>query len=131
MAWSREVRLPFLDHRLVEFCLSLPTPYLLRGGESKRVLRHAMRGTVPDEILDRRDKVGFQAPWKAWWSSECAAGLHDRLSAAFGAFDGLIDPSAIAPGSSDALVVMTLAQSRSALNGFAPFARAIEAPSGA
>jgi len=66
MAWSREVRPPFLDHRLAEFAFSIPSEYKFGGGEMKRVLRQAMRGIVPDVILDRHDKLGYQAPLSEW-----------------------------------------------------------------
>jgi asparagine synthase (glutamine-hydrolysing) len=115
MAWSREVRLPFLDHRLVELCLSLPTEYLLRGGESKRVLRRAMRGVVPDEILDRRDKIGFVAPWADWWRGHARDALTERLSAALREFGGIVDPRRVAPATSEALAIMSFAQARSSL----------------
>ena len=62
MAFARETRLPFLDHRLVELVMTRPIELSYRDGESKWVLRRAMRGIVPDEILDRRDKVGFATP---------------------------------------------------------------------
>ncbi len=66
MAHSREVRLPFLDRRIAEFALSLPAAFLLRDGVTKAVLRDAVRGTVPDAVLDRRDKVGFEPPQAVW-----------------------------------------------------------------
>jgi asparagine synthase (glutamine-hydrolysing) len=66
MAWSIESRLPFLDYRLVEFLLKLPTDYKIRRGRTKAVLRQALRGIVPDAILDRRDKVGFITPQEVW-----------------------------------------------------------------
>jgi asparagine synthase (glutamine-hydrolysing) len=69
MANSREVRLPFLDRRVAEFALSLPTAFVYGDGRTKRLLREAMRGVVPSEILDRRDKVGFEAPQASWLSS--------------------------------------------------------------
>src|SRR5439155_5920088 len=69
MAHSREVRLPFLDHRVAEYALSLPTTFLYSHGTSKRVLREALQGVVPEQILSRRDKVGFQPPQAAWLSS--------------------------------------------------------------
>jgi asparagine synthase (glutamine-hydrolysing) len=63
MRWSIESRVPFLTPELARFTLSLPEDYLLsRGAETKHVFRHAMRGIVPDAILDRRDKIGFQTP---------------------------------------------------------------------
>jgi asparagine synthase (glutamine-hydrolysing) len=60
MSQSIENRVPFLTTKLAEFVLSLPENYLIsESGETKRILRHALRGIVPDEILDRKDKIGF------------------------------------------------------------------------
>jgi asparagine synthase (glutamine-hydrolysing) len=119
MAWSREVRLPFLDHRLVEMCLALPTSHLFRNGETKRVLRRAMRGTVPNEILDRKDKIGFQAPWTRWWSGQVGDVLRDRLAEAVSTVGHLVRADAIVPGSPDALNVMSLASSLEAMRRIA------------
>jgi asparagine synthase (glutamine-hydrolysing) len=66
MAHSREVRLPFLDHRLVEFIFRLPTEMLVRSGWTKWVLREAFRGVVPAEITDRVDKLGYMPPQGRW-----------------------------------------------------------------
>lgn len=67
MAHSVESRVPFLTPALAEFILSLPEHYLLEAdGTSKAVFRIAMRGIVPDEVLDRRDKIGFETPEQAW-----------------------------------------------------------------
>jgi asparagine synthase (glutamine-hydrolysing) len=68
MAHSREVRLPFLDRRVAEFALSLPADFLYRDGLTKAVLREAVRGVVPAEILARRDKVGYEPPQARWFS---------------------------------------------------------------
>jgi asparagine synthase (glutamine-hydrolysing) len=68
MAHSREVRLPYLDRRVAEFALSLPPEFLYRGGMTKAVLREAVRGLVPPEVLDRRDKVGYETPQTQWLS---------------------------------------------------------------
>lgn len=66
MRWSIESRVPFLTTEIAEFLLSLPEEYLLSPqGETKHVFRAAMRGIVPDEILDRKDKIGFRTPEKA------------------------------------------------------------------
>lgn len=68
MAHSIENRVPFLSLPLVEYVLSLPEEYLIGDdGQTKRILRAAMRGIVPDEILDRRDKVGFETPQDKLW----------------------------------------------------------------
>jgi asparagine synthase (glutamine-hydrolysing) len=67
MRWSIESRVPFLSVPLIEFLLTLPETYLLSPkGETKRILRKAMRGIVPDAILDRKDKIGFSTPESAW-----------------------------------------------------------------
>jgi asparagine synthase (glutamine-hydrolysing) len=66
MAFSIESRVPFLDHRIVEFLFSLPEDYIISNGKTKRILRDAMRGVVPDKILDRKDKLGFATPEEIW-----------------------------------------------------------------
>jgi asparagine synthase (glutamine-hydrolysing) len=66
MAHSREVRLPFLDHRLVEFVFALPDRFLVRDGWTKWILRAASRGFVPAEISNRADKLGYMPPQERW-----------------------------------------------------------------
>ena len=58
MAASVELRVPLLDHRLLELAFKLPADYKVRGPQLKRVLRHALRGVVPRPILER-PKAGF------------------------------------------------------------------------
>lgn len=66
MAASIESRVPFLDHKLVEFTAKLPELYKLRSGTSKWILREAMKGVLPDSILNRR-KMGFPVPLGSWF----------------------------------------------------------------
>ncbi|HVK12469.1 MAG TPA: asparagine synthase (glutamine-hydrolyzing) [Gemmataceae bacterium] len=67
MAWSIESRVPFLTPAQAEFYFSLPEEYLISpDGVTKHVFREAMRGLVPDAILDRKDKIGFATPEKRW-----------------------------------------------------------------
>jgi len=67
MASSVESRVPFLTPDLARFLGKLPESYLIDAeGTSKSVFRKAMRGIVPDVLLDRRDKVGFATPEKRW-----------------------------------------------------------------
>jgi asparagine synthase (glutamine-hydrolysing) len=66
MAFSIETRLPLLDYRVVELGLRLPVAAKVAGGQGKAILRQAMRGLVPDVIIDRRDKIGFAAPDRQW-----------------------------------------------------------------
>lgn len=65
MAASIESRVPFLDHKLVEYTAKLPQRMKIRGRETKWILRRAMRGILPDEILDR-PKMGFPVPLGNW-----------------------------------------------------------------
>lgn len=77
MAHSVEARVPFLDHRLVEFAFSLPDAMKINGMERKRVLRKAMRGIVPDSIRLRSDKIGFKA--SPSWTFSLAAAHRDEF----------------------------------------------------
>ncbi len=63
MHWSIESRVPFLSNDFVDFCFKLPEEFLISNeGESKYIFREAMRGIVPNKILDRREKIGFFTP---------------------------------------------------------------------
>ncbi|OVE76898.1 asparagine synthase (glutamine-hydrolyzing) [bacterium F11] len=62
MFYSIENRSPFLDRRLFDFCSQIPSRLLIRDGRAKAVLREAMRGIVPDKVLDSPRKVGFNSP---------------------------------------------------------------------
>jgi asparagine synthase (glutamine-hydrolysing) len=124
MAFSREPRLPFLDHRLIEFCATLPTTHLLAKGVTKRVLRAAMRGVVPDAILDRKDKVGFATPWAQWWTGAHGPALIGRLLDCGPLLGDFVDVSKIVPGSRESLIILSLG---SALGALAPIARSTAA----
>ena len=69
MAWGLEARVPYLDHRLVEFANSLPDGLKLHGRERKYLLRKALADLVPAEILGR-SKTGFGAPFRLWYSRD-------------------------------------------------------------
>lgn len=66
MAVALEARVPFLDHKFVEFALSVPSVVKMRGGVNKALLKRAVRGLIPDAIIDRK-KVGFGAPIHSWF----------------------------------------------------------------
>jgi asparagine synthase (glutamine-hydrolysing) len=67
MAFSLESRLPFLTAALADFAYSLPSEHLISNdANGKQVLRCAMRGMVPEAILNRRDKIGFATPDRLW-----------------------------------------------------------------
>ncbi len=69
MAASIESRVPFLDHKLVEFTAKMPNTMKISGGETKVALREAMKDILPDEILNR-PKMGFPVPVGAWFRGE-------------------------------------------------------------
>ncbi|HYC39249.1 MAG TPA: asparagine synthase (glutamine-hydrolyzing) [Chitinophagaceae bacterium] len=66
MAHSLEVRLPFLYHPLVEFLFSLPGDFKIRDGWTKWIMRMAFRGFLPEEIVWRKDKIGYEPPQDSW-----------------------------------------------------------------
>ena len=66
MAHSREVRLPFLYHELVEFLFSLPAEFKIHDGWTKYIQRRAFENMLPAEITWRKDKIGYEPPQKKW-----------------------------------------------------------------
>lgn len=70
MAHSREVRLPFLSHHLVEFLFSLPSTMLINKGWTKYILRESMKDRLPEMITWRKDKIGYEPPQKQWLESK-------------------------------------------------------------
>ncbi|MFD2568094.1 asparagine synthase (glutamine-hydrolyzing) [Pseudotenacibaculum haliotis] len=70
MHFSIESRVPFLDYRLVEATLSLPSSYKIRNGETKHILREALLDVLPQKIANRKDKKGFSNPREKWFRTE-------------------------------------------------------------
>lgn len=70
MAHGREVRLPFLNHQLVEFIFKLPPSFKIRQGWTKWLLRKSMASKLPADIVWRTDKVGFEPPQKQWMQNK-------------------------------------------------------------
>ena len=67
MRFSVEARTPFADSvKLIEYIFSIPSVYKIRKGWNKNILRQAMREYLPDEIFQRRDKIGFETPQNSW-----------------------------------------------------------------
>jgi asparagine synthase (glutamine-hydrolysing) len=82
MAFSREVRLPYLDHRLVDFAFGLPPSLMHAKATTKLILRQAMSRIVPAEILERRVKVTFAPPQQQWLQGPMQGWLEGKLRAA-------------------------------------------------
>jgi asparagine synthase (glutamine-hydrolysing) len=78
MAASVEARVPFLDHKLVEFALAVPRDLKYRNGETKYILKRALRGTIPERVL-RRKKRGFGAPINEWMIGRLGRFVEDAL----------------------------------------------------
>ncbi len=66
MAFSVEARIPFLDHRLVEYIFSIPLDKLIHKGWTKHVLRESLKGKIPEDIRMRKGKLAFSVPQKKW-----------------------------------------------------------------
>ena len=66
MAHGREVRLPFLSHELVQFVFSLPSHFKIKDGWTKWILRKCMSEALPQSIVWRKDKIGYEPPQKQW-----------------------------------------------------------------
>lgn len=80
MAHGLESRVPFLDHPLVEFVATVPADIKFPGGKLKHLLRAAFPDSLPTDILNRRDKMGFPVPLKEWMSGDTSEFVHDILS---------------------------------------------------
>ncbi|HJQ22776.1 MAG TPA: asparagine synthase (glutamine-hydrolyzing) [Blastocatellia bacterium] len=91
MAASIESRVPFLDHHLVELACALPERMKLRGLETKHILRQAMKGVLPREILTRR-KMGFPVPVGAWLRGRYRHVVEEYVLSERAAARGVFDP---------------------------------------
>lgn len=95
MAASVEIRVPFIDPKIVAWTRSLPSSFLLQGGQSKRVLKRAAERELPHDLVHRK-KAGFQAPVRGWVRNGPIRGLMDtyltpeRIRAR-----GVLDPGAV------------------------------------
>jgi asparagine synthase (glutamine-hydrolysing) len=79
MAFGVETRFPFLDHRVVDWSITLPDRLLVHDGWQKYILRKAAAGLIPERVRWRVDKVGFAAPQDRWLRSAIRSWVEDRL----------------------------------------------------
>lgn len=93
MAHSREVRLPFCDHRIIEFVAALPVEFIMGHGETKRLLRAATKGILPEEIRTRWGKQGFLPPIAVWLKGALGPLAEEVFNDSSFARDGIWDGS--------------------------------------
>jgi asparagine synthase (glutamine-hydrolysing) len=106
MAHSLEARSPLLDHELMEFVASLPAEFKLSGTRKKHILKAALRGVVPDAVLDR-PKMGFSAPIAQWLRHD----LREMV------YDVLLSPRTLQRGYFEPRVISTLLHQHDSGNG--------------
>jgi asparagine synthase (glutamine-hydrolysing) len=94
MANSLEVRCPFTDHHILEFGLSIPFEWKYRPGSTKRIIREAMRGILPEAVL-RKKKMGFNPPLPQWMSRELKPMIGQFLSRTAVLRRGMFRPEAV------------------------------------
>jgi asparagine synthase (glutamine-hydrolysing) len=92
MAHSLEVRVPLLDHRLVEWASTLPLTLKLRGSTGKYILKKALEPDLPHDVLYRA-KMGFSVPMSTWLRGPLAKRAHEALLNGAVAECGYFEPS--------------------------------------
>jgi asparagine synthase (glutamine-hydrolysing) len=138
MAHSLEVRVPFIDHELVELCARIPPELKVRRGVTKAVLRQVARGIVPDRIIDK-PKVGFFVDAsEEWLRSQLRGSLGERLAEPELRCDEFLDRGSVtalldafrddAPGAPRARAVLSIVMLESWLGTYVPRAVAQAAP---
>ena len=80
MTASVEVRMPFMDYRIVTFLMSIPWQSKMRNGYTKSILRDALKDIMPKEIVERKSKIGFSAPLNNWIQGSWKSNLIDMMT---------------------------------------------------
>ena len=91
MAHGVEVRMPFMDYRLVTYVMSLPQSAKVHEGATKHVAREAMRGLMPESIRTSRLKVGFASPMTEWMNGAAGPWSDRILETPNAAFEEIVD----------------------------------------
>ncbi|MCJ8345191.1 asparagine synthase (glutamine-hydrolyzing) [bacterium] len=92
MSQSIEARSPFLDHRLVSFCFSLPNHFKIRNGLGKWLLRESMKGILPEDVRLRKDKAGLIAPADKWFRTINKQDILKLIQNSSNEFKNILDP---------------------------------------
>lgn len=95
MAHGIETRVPFLDHRLVEFCMRLPGTLRIHAGVTKAPLRSALNGSLPPAVAGRIDKLGYPEPLSNWLRREAHGEVGEILLSQRARERGILSPEAV------------------------------------
>lgn len=96
MAVSLESRVPLLDKRIVDLVTSMPPPLKFQGGKTKHILKKAIKSELPENILKRKDKMGFPVPLKEWMQGGCVRDfVSDTLLSRRSLERGVFNPDAL------------------------------------
>lgn len=95
MAVGLESRLPLLDYRIAELYASIPPAIKFGGGKSKVLFRRAIRNMLPQDVLKRKDKMGFPVPLNKWYSTELRDFTYDTLLSSRASSRGIYDTASI------------------------------------
>jgi asparagine synthase (glutamine-hydrolysing) len=98
MAHGLESRVPLLDHRLIELAATIPADVKFRDGEMKHVFKRATRSIVPQQILERTDKMGFPVPLSEWLDDGAGEFVTDILSSEAARSRSLVDNGKVLEG---------------------------------
>ena len=98
MAHGVESRVPFLDHELVEFAATMPSNIKFKDGTLKRILTNTMKHELPNEILERKNKMGFPVPLNDWMKDELKDFINDIFNSEKAKNRGFINHSQLLKG---------------------------------
>ena len=129
MAHSLEVRVPFLDHRVVEYCAGIPAELKVRRLTTKYLLKRASRGILPDRIIDKR-KIGFfAASVDGWFRDQADGAIAEYFLAPQPRYAELLDPQVVrdlvrrhaeTPNRTDARLLLAILMLEVWLSSFLP-----------
>ena len=91
MAFGIEERVPFLDHRLVMLTQEIAASWKIHNGVNKYILRHIMKDHLPDQIVNRKDKMGLSAPRDHWFRNELRSPINHLFQGDCNIYDNLIN----------------------------------------
>lgn len=91
MAHSIEARVPFLDHRIVEFVLSLRADQRIRRATTKYIMRSGLKNVFPEKIKNRNDKLGFATPEEKWFKGDLRNFVVDSVESSIDLFPSIFD----------------------------------------